>query len=125
MNGISRRTVLRAAGVAIALPWLESLPLRAETSGGSSGFPKRFAVLFNVDSNTGRLTFVEEQGTGGFKPRHFGIDPSATYLAVGNQDSDTILVARIDAGNGRLKPSGVFAHAPSPVCMKFLPPGER
>ena len=82
-------------------------------------------VLFNVDSNTGRLTFVEEQGTGGFKPRHFGIDPSATYLAVGNQDSDTILVARIDAGNGRLKPSGVFAHAPSPVCMKFLPPGER
>jgi len=82
-------------------------------------------VLFNVDSNTGRLTYVEEQGTGGFKPRHFGIDPSATYLAVGNQDSDTILVARIDAGNGRLKPSGVFAHAPSPVCMKFLPPGER
>ena len=83
-------------------------------------------VLFNVDADKGTLTYVEEQGTGGFKPRHFGIDPSATYLAVGNQDSDTILVARIDAGNGRLKPSGVFAHAPSPVCMQFLPPsGER
>jgi 6-phosphogluconolactonase len=82
-------------------------------------------VLFNVDSRTGMLTYVEEQGTGGFTPRHFGIEPSARYLAVGNQDSDTILVARIDAGNGRLKPSGVFAQAPTPVCVKFLPPKSR
>ena len=79
-------------------------------------------VLFSVDSDKGTLTYVEEQGTGGFKPRHFGIEPSATYLAVGNQDSDTILVARVDAGNGRLKPSGILANAPSPVCIKFLPP---
>ena len=79
-------------------------------------------VLFNVAPDTGTLTYVEEQGTGGFKPRHFGIDDSGTYLAIGNQDSDTILVARIDAGNGRLKPSGVFANAPSPACVKFCPP---
>ena len=32
------------------------------------------------------------------------------------------LACRIDAGNGRLKPSGVFASCPSPVCVKFLPP---
>jgi 6-phosphogluconolactonase len=82
-------------------------------------------VLFNVDSNKGTLTYVEEQGTGGFKPRHFGIEPSAEHLAIANQDSDTVLVARIDAGNGRLKPSGVFANAPSPVCVKFLPPPDR
>ncbi|HMF94035.1 MAG TPA: lactonase family protein [Vicinamibacterales bacterium] len=82
-------------------------------------------VLFGIDTDRGTLTYVEEQGTGGFKPRHFGIDPSATYLAVGNQDSDTILVARLDAGSGRLKPSGVLAYAPSPVCMKFLPPSEQ
>jgi 6-phosphogluconolactonase len=81
-------------------------------------------VLFDIDSDAGTLSYVEEQGTAGFTPRHFGIDPSATYLAVGNQNSDTILVARIDAGNGRLKPSGVLAHAPSPVCMTFLPPGQ-
>jgi len=81
-------------------------------------------VLFNVDLERGTLTYVEEQGTGGFKPRHFGIEPSAKHLAIGNQDSDTVLVARIDAGNGRLKPSGVFANAPSPACVKFLPPAE-
>jgi 6-phosphogluconolactonase len=81
-------------------------------------------VLFTVDQATGRLTYVEEQGTGGRKPRHFGIEPSAKHLAIGNQDSDTVLVCRIDAGNGRLKPSGVFASAPSPVCVKFLPPDQ-
>ncbi len=42
---ISRRTVLRGAGVAMALPWLESLPAFADTT-GASAFPKRFAVLF-------------------------------------------------------------------------------
>ena len=81
-------------------------------------------VLFNVDPEKGTLTYVEEQGTGGFKPRHFGIEPSAQHLAIANQDSDTVLVARIDSGNGRLKPSGVFANAPTPVCVKFLPPPE-
>jgi len=82
-------------------------------------------VLFTADFETGALTYVEEQGTGGSKPRHFGIEPSAKHLAIGNQDSDTVLVCRIDAGNGRLKPSGVFASAPSPVCVKFLPPAEQ
>ncbi len=44
-NRISRRTVLRGAGVTMALPWLESLPAFAGTT-PASAFPKRFAVLF-------------------------------------------------------------------------------
>jgi 6-phosphogluconolactonase len=82
-------------------------------------------VLFAIDTDTGALAYVEEQGTGGFTPRHFGLDPTGTYLAVGNQNSDTILMARVDAGRGRLKPSGVLSYAPAPVCMKFLAPSER
>src|SRR6185436_12506134 len=39
---VSRRTLLRGAGVVMALPWLESL--HAMTAAES--FPKRFAVLF-------------------------------------------------------------------------------
>jgi hypothetical protein len=39
--GISRRTVLRGAGVTIALPWLESIDVWA-----ADAFPKRLAVLF-------------------------------------------------------------------------------
>jgi Protein of unknown function (DUF1552) len=48
----SRRTFLRGAGVALALPWLESLPLRGAESGkrvsaeGQSKPPVRFACLY-------------------------------------------------------------------------------
>jgi len=41
---IDRRTVLRGAGVAMALPWMESLS--AWGAEGNAVFPKRFAVLF-------------------------------------------------------------------------------
>ncbi len=43
-NSISRRAVLRGAGCTVALPWLESLA-RADAP-PSSGFPKRFGVVF-------------------------------------------------------------------------------
>jgi hypothetical protein len=45
---VSRRTILRGAGVAMALPWLESIPVWgfAPQSAGISAFPKRFATLF-------------------------------------------------------------------------------
>jgi hypothetical protein len=42
-KGISRRTVLRGAGVTIALPWLESMNV---WGAAADPFPKRFAVLF-------------------------------------------------------------------------------
>ncbi len=45
----SRRTVLRGAGVAMALPWLESIPVwgASPAADGSPGpFPLRFAALF-------------------------------------------------------------------------------
>ena len=46
---IHRRTLLRGAGVAMALPWLESIPVwGGEAAAGSAhpAFPKRFAALF-------------------------------------------------------------------------------
>jgi hypothetical protein len=46
---IDRRTMLRGAGVAMALPWLESVRVWGDegTSGGASRcYPKRFAALF-------------------------------------------------------------------------------
>src|SRR5262245_36005359 len=46
---ISRRTVLQGVGVAMALPWLESMSVWGEevaASGASPEFPKRFAALF-------------------------------------------------------------------------------
>src|SRR5262245_45732086 len=41
---VSRRTILRGAGVAMALPWLESLPVWGNEV--ETAIPKRFGVLF-------------------------------------------------------------------------------
>jgi hypothetical protein len=56
MSGISRRTVIRGAGVAVALPWLESLPAWGRT------FPKRFAVLFMGNGINGNHWWAKGSG---------------------------------------------------------------
>jgi Protein of unknown function (DUF1552) len=58
MSAISRRTVLRGAGVAMALPWLESLPAWSAT------FPKRFAVLFMGNGINGNHWWARGSGAG-------------------------------------------------------------
>ncbi|HUQ72538.1 MAG TPA: DUF1552 domain-containing protein [Planctomycetaceae bacterium] len=47
--GLTRRTLLRGVGVAMALPWLESMPVWGNvnlTGNDPAAFPKRFAALF-------------------------------------------------------------------------------
>ena len=56
MSGISRRTVLRGAGVAMALPWLESLSALGRT------FPKRFVVLFMGNGINGNHWWAKGSG---------------------------------------------------------------
>ncbi len=47
IDKISRRTILRGAGVAMALPWLESIPVWGEAlASNTQTLPKRFAVQF-------------------------------------------------------------------------------
>ena len=48
-NSLSRRVLLQGAGVAMALPWLESLSVWGEerpSGDGAPSYPKRFAALF-------------------------------------------------------------------------------
>jgi 6-phosphogluconolactonase len=81
-------------------------------------------VLFDIDRDTGKITYTEEQNTGGKKPRHFSLQPNAKHMVIANQGSDNLLVTRVDDTNGRLKPSGIFSEAPSPTCAVFLPPAR-
>src|SRR5436190_9576731 len=58
---MTRRTVLRGVGVAMCLPWLESLtawgaPLQ------SSAFPKRFAVIFMGNGINGNYWWSRANG---------------------------------------------------------------
>ncbi len=78
-------------------------------------------VIYEIDPNTGRLTYKENESTLGKTPRNFCIDPTGNFLLAANQDSDNIVVFRIDQDTGHLKPTGTVLDVPSPVCIKFLP----
>jgi 6-phosphogluconolactonase len=74
-------------------------------------------VCYAVDTDSGRLTYVDITPCGGQIPRNFAIDPSGTYMLVANQDTDNIVVFRIDGSTGKLtKVSDTYA--PTPVCVK-------
>lgn len=77
-------------------------------------------VGFSVDERTGKLTMVEKVSSGGRTPRGFEIDPTGRFLLVANQNSNTIVVYRIDGANGKLVNTGITIFTPTPVCIKFL-----
>ena len=77
-------------------------------------------VVFSIDQETGRLTYVQNESTQGSAPRGFGIDPTGTYLLAANQRSDSVVVFRIDPQTGRLSPTGHKVELGSPVSVKFI-----
>ena len=77
-------------------------------------------VAYSVDPATGKLTYIENESTGGKTPRNFGLDPSGKFLLAANQASDTIKVFRINAETGALDATEHSIDVPSPVCVKFL-----
>jgi len=78
-------------------------------------------TVFALDPVKGTPTAIEYVPTQGKTPRSFGIDPTASYLIAANQDSNTLVVFRIDAKTGRLTPTGQKEDVQSPVCVVFEP----
>lgn len=76
-------------------------------------------VVFRINENTGRLTYVEHVSTQGHWPRNFVIEPFGRFLLVANQRSDSVVTFKIDSKTGRLTATGHIAQIPSPVCLKF------
>ncbi len=77
-------------------------------------------VVFAINESTGKLTYLEHTATQGKTPRNFTIDPTGKFLLVANQESDSVVTLRIDPATGRLKPTGLVAQVPTPVCLRFL-----
>mgnify|MGYP001243265138 CR=1 FL=1 len=77
-------------------------------------------VIYAVNEESGRLTYVGHQATQGSYPRNFAIDPTGTYLLVGNQNSGSIVSFRIDAQTGLLDPTGQITSVPTPACLKLV-----
>lgn len=77
-------------------------------------------TAYTIDQETGLLTYVENEPTGGKEPRNFFIDPSGKWLLAENQNSDTIYVFSIDQRTGALKQTGDFVTVGRPVCIRMV-----
>ena len=73
-------------------------------------------VSFAIDAR-GHLHSPEWVPTRGQHPRHFCLDPSNNWVIVLNQDSDNVVVYRLNAG----RPTDIACEtaAPTPVCLLF------
>ena len=88
-------------------------------SRGIKGSESNTIELFQIDQNDGQLTFIEGYDAKGLVPRDFAIDPTGKFLLVANQNSDNIVVYRIDQGTGKLIDTHVNYSIPTPVCLIF------
>ena len=77
-------------------------------------------TAYTIDQETGLLTYVENEPTGGKEPRNFFIDPSGKWLLAENQNSDTVYVFSIDQQTGALKQTGDFVTVGRPVCIRMV-----
>jgi 6-phosphogluconolactonase len=64
---------------------------------------------------------VERQSTLGKAPRNFAIDPTGLWLIAANQNSDNVVVFRINTQTGRLTATGKQFQIGKPVCVVFVP----
>ncbi len=76
-------------------------------------------ACFQIAEN-GNLSSPTWFSTHGAIPRNFALDPTGEYLIVANQDSDTLVVFRINQQTGHLVGPSQIVHVPSPVCIKFV-----
>ncbi|MGA0557211.1 lactonase family protein [Larkinella sp. VNQ87] len=71
-------------------------------------------------ANDGKVTLLGQQPTEGKTPRNFLIDPKGEYVFAANQDTDNIVVYKLDNKTGKLTPTGTQVNVPSPVCLKLF-----
>jgi 6-phosphogluconolactonase len=76
-------------------------------------------AVFDIRDEPPRL--MATISTGGKEPRHFAIDPTGRYLLAENQNSNSIVVFRIDPATGALSQVSITEGVPSPVCVVFYP----
>lgn len=78
-------------------------------------------TIFSVDREKGTLRRIAYEGTFGGEPRNFTIDLTGNWLLVGDQDSNCIVVYRIDKTTGDLKPLSRRIRVPLPTYLRMIP----
>ena len=77
-------------------------------------------AVFAVDPKKGTLRTIGYQSVLGKEPRNFMLDPTGNFLLVANQDSNAVVVFKIDKETGLLEPTGQRLDVPSPSCLKMV-----
>jgi 6-phosphogluconolactonase len=77
-------------------------------------------IVFSIDREDGRLNFLQRCSSIGKSPRNLVIEPAGGHLLVANQDSDSIVVFKIDKANGKIGGVVSIKAAEKPSCLKFL-----
>ncbi len=78
-------------------------------------------AIFAVQKS-GRLKLIGHQDVMGKTPRFHSFDKTGKFLLVANQDSDNVVVFRVDSKTGLLTFAGINFKIPSPVCIKSYRP---
>ncbi len=77
-------------------------------------------AVFAIDAAKGTVTQVQSVALEGKTPRNFALDPTGQWLWDANQESDSIVIYRVDPKTGKLTPSGKKLNIPSPACVLFV-----
>ena len=77
-------------------------------------------AIFKIDAKNGKLVPVGHQSTLGRTPRNFNFDPTGNFLLVANQNSDEIVIFKIDKETGLLSDTQKRIEVGKPVCLKWI-----
>ena len=67
----------------------------------------------------GTLDLVNQVDTKGKGPRNFVIDPSGKFLLIAHQNTNDVVIFKIDKATGKLSDTGKRIELCSPVCLVF------
>ena len=76
--------------------------------------------IFKINAADGRLKMISNQPSMGKTPRNFNFDPTGNFLLVAHQQSDEIVIFKIDKKTGLLTDTGKRINVPNPVCIKWI-----
>ena len=108
-EGFDRRQQLRRGADRAVGP----VPLRLQSR-------PQLIVIYAIDPAEGTLTLVGHESTRGETPRNFEIGPTGDFLAAANQDSNNVVMFRVDPATGKLTATGNIVEAGTPICVRFM-----
>src|SRR5215471_5128728 len=73
---------------------------------GSNRGESNTIAIYKINQKNGSITLVGHQSALGKTPRNFNFDPSGNFLLVANQESDDIVIFKVDKKTGLLSDSG-------------------